>query len=78
MEVYSVYDQEFKPYGKVLEGYKTAALRAVMNTIPRPEAGTAYEPSIPALEATCLYGQFQNNAFGGMPIQLGMCWGRNT
>ena len=38
----------------------------------------AYEPSIPVLEATCLYGQLQNNAYGGMPVQLGMCWGRNT
>ena len=78
MKIYSVYDQEFKPYGKVLDGYDTTCLVNAMNTIPLPESGTAYEPSIPALEATCLYGQFQNNAFGGMPIQLGMCWGRNT
>ena len=78
MKIYSVYDPEFKPYGKVLDGYNTGALRAAMNTIPLPETGTAYEPSIPVLEATCLYGQFQNNAYGGMPIQLGMCWGRNT
>ena len=78
MKIYSVYDQEFKPYGKVLEGYNTAALRAAMNTIPLPESGTAYEPSIPKLEITCIYGQFQNSAYGGMPIQLGMCWGRNT
>ena len=49
-----------------------------MEAIPLPESGTAYEPSIPALEATCTYGQFQNNAYGGMPVQLGMCWGRNT
>ena len=78
MKIYSVYDPEFKPYGKVLDGYNTGALRAAMNTIPLPESGTAYESSIPVLEATCLYGQFQNNAYGGMPVQLGMCWGRNT
>jgi len=78
MKIYSVYDSEFKPYGKVLDGYNTACLVNAMNTIPLPESGTAYEPSIPALEATCTYGQLQNNAFGGMPIQLGMCWGRNT
>ena len=78
MQIYSVFDSAFKPYGKILEGYDTACLLNVMKTIPLPEAGTAYEPSIPALEATCLYGQFQNNAYGGMPVQLGMCWGRNT
>lgn len=78
MKIYSVYDPEFKSYGQVLTSYDTACLVKAMNTIPLPEAGTAYEPSIPVLEATCLYGQFQNNAYGGMPVQLGMCWGRNT
>ena len=78
MKIYSVYDPEFKPYGKILTGYDTSALIAAMNAIPLPEGGTAYEPSIPALEATAVYGVFQNNAYGGMPIQLGMCWGRNT
>lgn len=78
MNIYSVYDPEFKPYGKVLEGYDTTCLLNAMNTIPMPDSGTAYEPSIPTLEATCIYGQLQNNAYGGMPVQLGMCWGYNT
>ena len=78
MKIYSIHDPEFKPYGQVLTGYDTACLVKAMNTIPLPDSGTAYEPSIPVLEATCLYGQFQNNAYGGMPVQLGMCWGRNT
>ena len=78
MKIYSVYDREFKPYSKVLDGYDTTCLVNAMNTILLPESGTAYEPSIPVLEATCTYGQFQNNAYGGMPVQLGMCWGRNT
>ena len=78
MKIYSIYDPEFKPYGQVLTGYDTTCLVNIMNKIPLPESGTAYEPSIPALEATCSYGDFQNNAYGGMPVQLGMCWGRNT
>lgn len=78
MKIYSIYDPEFKPYGKVLEGYDVTCLLKAMEAIPLPQEGTAYEPSIPALEATCTYGQLQNNAYGGMPVQLGMCWGRNT
>ena len=78
MKIYSIHDPEFIPYGKVLTGYDAACLVNAMNTIPLPEAGVAYEPSIPVLEATCTYGQLQNNAYGGMPVQLGMCWGRNT
>ena len=78
MKIESVFDKSFAPYGKVLEGYDTKCLLAAMETIPMPASGTAYEPSIPALEATCTYGQLQNNAYGGMPVQLGMCWGYNT
>ena len=78
MKIESVFDAAFAPYGKVLEGYDAKDLLTAMNAIPLPESGTAYEPSIPALEATAVYGVFQNNAYGGMPVQLGMCWGRNT
>ena len=78
MTVYSVFDPEFIPYGKVMEGYDTTALCEAMKKIPMPESGTAYEPSIPALEAVSIYGPLQNQAYGGMPIQLGMCWGYNT
>ena len=46
MKIYSVSDYAFKPYGKVLTGFDTAALVAAMKTIPMPESGTAYEPGI--------------------------------
>lgn len=78
MHIYSVTDPEFKPYGKVLEGYDTAELLAAMEAIPHPETGTAYKPGIESLEACAIFGEFRDRAYGGMPIQLGMCWGHNT
>ena len=51
MHIYSVADAEFKPYGKVLEGYDTAELLAAMEKIEMPAEGTAYEPGIDSLEA---------------------------
>lgn len=78
MKTYSVFDQEFKPYGKVLEGFDTAPLVAAMQAIAMPPSGTAYEPSIDALEACGIFDAMQNRAYGGMPIQIGMCWGYNT
>ncbi len=78
MKIESVYDPSFRPYGQVLEGYDTAALQAAMAAIPLPEAGTAYAPAISALEACAVYGALQNHAYGGMPVEIGMCWGRNT
>ncbi len=78
MHIYSVNDPEFKPYGKVLEGYDTAELLAAMEAIPHPETGTAYRPGIESLEACAIFAEFRDRAYGGMPIQLGMCWGHNT
>jgi hypothetical protein len=48
-----------------------------MAAIPLPESGTAYEPGIPALEAADVFSELRDRAYGGMPIQLGMCWGHN-
>ncbi len=78
MHIYSVHDPEFKPYGKVLEGYDTAELLQAMEAIPHPEEGTAYRPGIESLEACAIFPAFRDRAYGGMPIQLGMCWGHNT
>ncbi|MBQ9197354.1 MAG: DUF4867 family protein [Clostridia bacterium] len=78
MKIYAVTDPEFKPYGKVLTGYDTAELLEAMEKIALPESGTAYEPGIASLEACQVFGQFRDRAYGGMPIQLGMCWGHNT
>ena len=78
MKIYSVLDPEFKPYGRVLEGYDTAELISAMKAIPLPESGTAYEPGIGSLEACAVFGEFGTRAYGGMPVQLGMCWGHNT
>ena len=78
MKIYSVYDAEFARYGRVHSGIESAALLREMERIPLPESGTAYEPSIAALEACEAFADYRTSVFGGMPVQLGMCWGRNT
>lgn len=78
MKIYSVFDEEFKTYGQVITGYDTANLVAAMNDIDMPASGTAYEPGIASLEATDIFPELQDRVYGGMPIQLGMCWGYNT
>ncbi len=77
MKIYSVTDPEFKPYGQVLKGYDTAELCKAMEAIPQPE-GVAYEPGIASLEKCAIFDELRDRAYGGMSIQLGMCWGHNT
>lgn len=78
MRIYAVSDPEFRPYGKVLDGYDTTVLVAAMKAVPMPQNGTAYLPSISALEESGIFDAMRNRAYGGMPIQIGMCWGYNT
>jgi len=78
MKIYSVTDPEFRPYGKLLEGFDTAELLSAMNGIAMPESGVAYEPGIEALENCAIFAELSDRAYGGMPVQLGMCWGHNT
>ena len=43
MHIYSVYDAEFRPYGRVLSGYDTAELvQALEDKTPLPE-GVVHE-----------------------------------
>ena len=78
MKIYSVTDPEFKPYGQILKGYDTSELVDAMDAISLPAEGVAYEPGIESLEACAVFADFRDRGYGGMPIQLGMCWGRNT
>ena len=77
MTIYSVFDPEFREFGKVLTGYDTSELITAMNAVDMPAEGVAYEPWIDSLEACKIFGELGENAFGGMPIELGMCWGYN-
>lgn len=78
MKIYSVYDNEFKEYGKILTGYD---VQSITNTLkqrtPLPD-GVEYIASEPELEKLPIAVQISNNAFGGMPVQLGWCNGHNT
>ena len=78
MKIYDVHDEEFSNYGQVLEGYDTKGLIAAMNAIPLPAEGVEYKPAIPELEKDPIYNELKDKAYGGMPFELGMCWGHNT
>lgn len=78
VKVYSVFDEEFAPYGKVIEGFDMSEMIAVMEQTEIPENGNVYLASIDALETCSVFKSIQNVFYGGMPIQAGYCNGRNT
>ena len=79
VKVYSVLDSEFAPYGRIVKGYDFTPLCNYMeNNTDIPENGNVYFPSIAEMEALPVFTEVQNTLYGGMPIQIGYCNGRNT
>lgn len=71
MELISVHDPRFRPYGRVITDYDTAQLDAVMRTLPIPETGIDYTASVPELEALPIAQRLQVEGFGGLDTQVG-------
>ena len=79
MELKSVFDESFAPYGRVVYGLDTAALRtALRETTGKPMDAVVYVPSCEALEALPIFDTLRDSVYGGMPIQIGYCNGSNT
>ena len=79
MELISVFDSRFAPYGQVLEGYDFAELIQVLEEqTPCPEDGTVYVASDEVLEALPIAAEVRDRGFGGLPVQIGYCNGVNT
>ncbi len=74
----SVDDAAFERYGRVLKDYDAGEVIARAKAIlPSPE-GVVYEPSVAALEAPCAFNAaIAREVYGGMPIQVGWCYGKN-
>lgn len=76
MKIQTVTDASFLKYGKVVEGYDCSRLIKEMEHMPLPE-GIIYEPSIENLEILLVAEELKNRMYGGLPIQIGYCNGKN-
>lgn len=79
MKILSVFDPEFKPYGKVVTGMEEmcAEILEGLKQTPLPE-GVGYVPTDPILQELPAATEVSENLYGGMPVQLGWCNGHNT
>ena len=75
LPLFSVEDESFAPYGRVLGG-ADAALSAALAETELPAEGNLYHASEPSLEALPLMARLRRLAFGEMEIQAGFCNGR--
>lgn len=79
MKIQSVFDDTFRTYGRIVDGYDyTLLLERLETTTDKPADSVTYVPSVPQLEDTPAYVQLRDNCYGGMPIEIGYCNGTNT
>lgn len=76
MNIQKVTDSSFGKYGKVLKGYSVSRILKEMEHTPLPEE-VIYVPSVEEMEVLEEAEALKNQAFGGLPIQIGYCNGDN-
>ena len=77
MTIKPVTGRAFKPFVRVIKGYYLRSLIEEMEKTECPSDRVVYEPSVRSLETLKINRQFSEEAYGGMPIQIGYCNGRN-
>lgn len=77
MTIKPVTGRAFKPFGRVIKGYYLRSLIEEMEKTECPSDRVVYEPSVRSLETLKINRKFSEEAYGGMPIQIGYCNGRN-
>lgn len=77
MKIGSVSDLEFKPYGKVLDGYDFSELLSILKKTPCPADRVLYVLSEDEFEKLPVAKELEERFYGGMPIQIGYCNGHN-
>ncbi len=76
MKIYSIYDEDFKRYGRILKGYDTEELLETLKTTPVTD-GVVYTAEDPKLQSLSFAKTASDQIYGGMPVQLGWCNGKN-
>ena len=79
VRILDAHSEEFKSYGRVIEGYGADALIEYLKGFTQiPEQGNVYVASVPEMEALPVVRELQEAVFGGMPVQCGYCNGKNS
>ncbi len=77
MNILRITDKEFKQFGKPLK-LDTSEIVAVAERISMPDYGSLYVASHGAFESLSIMETIKNQCFGGLPTQLGYCYGHSN
>ena len=79
VEIWNVSDPAFASYGRIITDHDISALTEYLEEHTSiPETGNVYTASVKELEELPVKKEIETVIYGGMPIQIGYCNGRNT
>jgi hypothetical protein len=76
MRIYSVLDDNFKQYGKIIKHVGLDGIVSAMEKTPIPD-GVDYVASDPSLESTDFAKAMEKEYYGNLSVQVGWCNGHN-
>lgn len=77
--IQSVASDSFKPFGRMIAGYDFSEIISFAeNRTDIPPKGNTYIPSVEGMEQLKIFNCIQTTFYGGMPIQIGYCNGKNS
>lgn len=76
IKIYSIHDDEFKKYGKVLD-FNADEFVKTCKEMKLPESGSYYQASVEKLEKLTTANKLCEMLFGGCETQIGICHGYN-
>lgn len=77
IKIYSVTDNEFNTFGRVINDIDTTEIINAAESFDIPE-GISYIPSVKEFENLVISKEITNNLFGGLPTQIGYCLGHSS
>lgn len=78
LEIYSVDDGEFTPYGRKVKGYDFGDFLKILESKEIPEDGNTYCGADSELMALSVVQEISNDFYAEMEIEAGYCNGRGT
>lgn len=77
LPIYSVEDEAFASYGRILPNVDTAAIVTAAARMENPESGASYVPHLEEFAQLPVAAELRDLYFGTLPTQIGYCWGHN-
>lgn len=78
IELFHVSDDEFKPFGRVLEGFDTSEIIKRAKAFEKIEEGSRYLAGTEEFESLKIASEIESKLYGSLPTQVGYCWGHSN